>query len=149
MVRRLPLLLFAMLAIAACGGGADKDDYEAGLATVQSHLDDATEASQEAAGVDVEDADRQAALETARDELERAAKTAAELDAPDDVRDANEQLATALGDYADLFGQLAELDPESSDTAQLYARAGEIVEQLNEASEELEAAGYDVAGGDA
>ncbi len=147
MVRWLALLVLATLLVAGCGG-TDKDDYESGLSKVQSHLDAATTASQDAAGVDVSDEDRRAALATARDELEAAADAADELDPPSDVADANEQLAEALADYADLFGRLAEADPASADSANLYAEAGAIVDRLNEASAELEEAGYEVSGGD-
>ncbi len=148
--RRHPLpacLLVVALALVAtgCGGGPSKEDYERGLGRVQAQLEDANEASRGASGTD-DAAQRSAALERARSEIDKAADTAEALEPPDDARAEHEQLTTALRDYAALFGKLATLDPDADPAQQtkLYGEAGTIVERLDAANRALKKAGYTV-----
>lgn len=145
----LPPILAVLVALVAtgCGGGADGEEYEAGLARVQSQLAEASDASQGAAG-DVEPAERREALREAQAAMARAADTAEELDPPSDVRDAHEELADALRDYAELFGRIASTPPDDPSVSQLYGKAGEIVERLESANGEIREAGYSVRPGD-
>jgi ABC-type glycerol-3-phosphate transport system substrate-binding protein len=146
-LRLLLSLLVAFVlavAIAGCGGdGGSKDEYEAGLAKVQSQLAAANEASQQLA-VDAEPDERKAALSKSHESISAAADTAAKLDPPSDVAKAHDKLATALRDYADLFGQLATLDDGDPKVSVLYGDAGAIVERLDDANRAIEKAGYTV-----
>lgn len=139
------LVLLALLALvtAGCGGGASKDDYEAGLGRVQAQLEDANEASREASGTS-ETAERADALGKAQAAIDRAADTAEGLEPPDDAKDEHEQLASALRDYADLFGELASLKEDDPRQTELYGEAGKIVERLDSANRALDKAGYQV-----
>jgi hypothetical protein len=136
--------LACALTLAACGGGGDTAAYEDGLRAIQQQLDAASEASA-SVPADADDAARAAALEQAHEDLAAAADRAAELDPPDDVRDAHEDLVQALRDYADLFARLAQApsDDPAAVTA-LYGEAGEIVDRLGAANEAIEEAGYRV-----
>lgn len=140
------LLVVATLAVAGCGGDDRAEEYEAGLARVQSQLAEASDASQAAAG-DVEAPERRKALSEAQAAMARAADTADSLDPPADVRDAHEELASALRDYAELFGRIAATPPDDPAVSQLYGRAGEIVERLESANGEIRDAGYAVGSG--
>ncbi len=136
------LVLVVALASAACGGPS-KDDYLAGLKRVKSQLDEANDASQQAAS-ETDAAKRTALLQDAQASIEKAAKTADALDPPDDVKKAHGQLAAALHDYAKVFGELATVKDDDPDRADLYARAGDIVDRLDKANRALEKAGYTV-----
>lgn len=129
--------------LAGCGGGASKDEYVAGLERVQTQMDAATKASNEANGI-VDAKERATALGAAHDALAKAAATAAKLDPPDDVAKQQAAFAKALEDYADLFGRLAALPPDDPSEPELYAEAGEIVQRLQDASASIEKAGYEV-----
>jgi len=147
--RRLPfiscaaVLAVAALLLGACGGGVSKDEYEAGLAKVQAQMQEATKASNGAAGV-TDAAERRAALDTAHAALERAAKTAAGIEAPDDVAKPHRQMAKAVADYADLFERLAKLPEDDPSAVELYGEAGGIVKRLESANAAIEKAGYSV-----
>jgi hypothetical protein len=146
-VRRL-LCTFAALALAAvllgaCGDGASRDEYEAGLRRVKAHLDDAADASL-ASGQATDEDVKQAKLEEAHAALEAAADEAKTLDAPNDALEANEDFAKALREYADLYGELAALEPNDPAATQLYSRAGDIAERLDSANRRLAKAGYRV-----
>lgn len=141
----IPLAL--ALLVAGCGGGDEAADYEAGLERVQAQLAEASDASQAAAG-DVAAPKRRAALSEAQEAMAKAADTAESLDPPADVEDAHEQLATALRDYAELFGRIASTPPDDPAVSQLYGEAGEIVERLEEANAEIREAGYAAGGGE-
>lgn len=140
---RVVLLVAGALVAAGCGGGVSKDDYERGLGTVQSQLEDANEASRTASEAD-DAAGRSAALQDAQRAIQRAADTATRLKAPDDAKDEHEQLASALQDYAKLFGELAALKDDDPRQTELYGRAGAIVERLDAANRALDKAGYEV-----
>lgn len=132
------------LLLAACGGsGGDKDEYEAGLKRMQSQLADANAASRES-GATTDVVARRAALGTAYESLDEAAKTAAGLDPPEDAERANSRLVSALRDYADLFERLAELPEDDPSESELYSEAGEIVDRLDSANRALDKAGYSV-----
>lgn len=140
----LLLLLVAATALAACGDdGPSKDEYEQGLAEVQEHLDDATEASR-ASGETTEVDERRGHLADAHTALDQAADTADDLQAPDDAKAAHERFATALREYARLFDQLGKLEAEDPSETALYSEAGEIADRLAKASRDLEKAGYEV-----
>jgi hypothetical protein len=144
--RRLPLVIatFALvLAAAGCGGGASEDEYEQGLAKVQSQLEDANDASREASGT-ADAAARAEALTKAQAAIDRAADTAEGLEPPDDATSEHEQLAEALRDYAKLFGELATLEEDDPRQTELYGEAGKIVERLDSAKRALDEAGYQV-----
>jgi hypothetical protein len=139
----LAVIVLLVAAVVTACGGASKSDYEAGLERVKQQLDDANQASQEAAAE--QDADARAKLlADARAAIEKAAKTADSLDPPDDAGKAHAKLASALHDYADVFGELATLKDDDPDRAELYGRAGEIVDQLDAANRALKKAGYEV-----
>lgn len=141
------LTVAASLLVAGCGeDGPSKDEYEAGLRTVQRQLADANEASRES-GETTDAAARTAKLEEAHDKIAAAAKTAKGLKPPEDARKANAQLADALAAYATLFQQLATLKGDGANESELYSRAGEIVDDLGEANAALEKLGYDVTPG--
>lgn len=146
-----PVILRAALALAlafvvtGCGGSDEGEEYEAGLKRVQAQLEEASDASQAAAG-DVEDEQRRAALAEAQEAMERAADTAESLDPPADVRDAHDDLTTALRDYAELFGKIASTPAEDPSVSELYGEAGKIVERLETANGEIREAGYAVGG---
>ncbi len=144
--RQLPLLILLLavpLAVAGCGGGVSKEDYEAGLGKVQVQLEDANEASREASGTS-DAAERSEALGKAQAAIDRAADTAEDLEPPDDAKDEHEQLASALREYATLFGELASLKEDDPRQTELYSEAGTIVERLDSANRALDEAGYEV-----
>jgi hypothetical protein len=131
------------LVVAGCGGGPSKDDYERGLGKVQTQLEEANDASREAS--QTTDADeRAAALTMAQKAIRRAADTADGLEPPDDAQAEHEQLASALRDYAELFGELATLKENDPRQTELYGEAGKIVERLDGANRALDDAGYHV-----
>ena len=147
--RLLPLLAALLLLAAGCGGsGPSRDEYEAGLGKVQQHLDDATEASRESgAAEDIEV--RRAKLGEAHEALDEAARTAKELEPPDEAQGAHEDFAAALRDYADLFDRLARLPANDPSETELYTEAGQIAERLDSASRKLQKAGFEAdKGGD-
>ncbi len=137
------LLVAFVLLVAGCGGGPSKDDYEQGLGKVQSQLEGANDASREASQT-TDAAKRAAALEAAQQAIEQAADTADGLEPPDDAQAEHEQLATALRDYAKLFGELATLKDDDPRQTELYGEAGKIVERLDDANRALDEAGYHV-----
>lgn len=148
--RHLPLvtlLVAIVLAVAGCGGGVSEDDYEAGLGKVQAQLEDANDASREASATS-DAAERATALRKAQAAIDRAADTAEGLEPPDDAKDEHAQLASALRDYARLFGELATLKEDDPRQTELYGEAGKIVERLDSANRALEEAGYQVPGQD-
>ena len=149
--RRHPLFaaLFIVLAlvVAGCGGGPSKDDYERGLGKVQSQLEGANEASREASQT-TDPAERSAALDEAQKSIKLAADTAEGLQPPEDAESEHEQLASALRDYAELFGELATLEDDDPRQTELYGEAGKIVERLDGANRALDKAGYQVPGKD-
>lgn len=146
--RLLPALFISVVlivALAGCGGsGGSKDDYEAGLAKVQAQLADANAASSEVSATPDDPEARRAALTKAHESIDAAATTAAKLDPPDDVAKAHDKLASALRDYADLFGKLATLADNDPTVSELYGEAGAIVERLDSANRAIEKAGYTV-----
>lgn len=143
----LVCLATCALLFAGCGGdgGGDTGNYESGLKRLQGQLDDANEASRRSGGT-TDPAERKAALDEAYRSLDAAAKTAADLDPPDDARPANTKLVAALRDYADLFERLAALPEDDPGESELYSEAGEIVDRLADANKALDKAGYSVDG---
>lgn len=141
--RVAPALLIAIaLLMSACGGGDDqKSKYEAGLKRMQGQLATANTASRES-GETTEPAERRVALGRAHAALDKAAKTAADLDPPEDARAAHRKLVAALRDYADLFDRLARLEENDPSESELYSEAGTIVDRLEEANRALDKAGY-------
>lgn len=149
--RRIPALLLLVgcllavaLVAAGCGDGASKDEYEDGLAIVQEHLDEASQASRES-GETTDTEERQAKLGEAHEALESAARRAASLEPPEDAKVPHDEFADALKDYADLFDRLARLEANDPGETELYSEAGEIAKRLDQASRDLEKAGYTVA----
>lgn len=147
MTPRILVYLLALAALVAVVGGCAGDDgaeeYEQGLARVQRHLDDASEASRESGdATDVEV--RREKLGEAHEAIAAAAREAESLDPPDDARDPHQRFTEALRDYADLFDRLARLDANDPGETELYSEAGEITKRLDEASRDLKEAGYEV-----
>jgi hypothetical protein len=142
------LVLVACAAVGAvgCGGGTDEATYETGLEQIQTHLQEANEASQEAAGVEA--AERGEALQRAHSSIDEAADVAEGLDPPSDVAEAHEQLAGSLREYAELFQQLANAPEDDPQLTELYGQAGQIVQRLEEANRAIADAGYEVQRGD-
>lgn len=144
--RHLPLtilLLVASLLLVGCGGGVSKDEYEQGLAKVQAQLEDANDASRDASAT-TDAGERAAALKEAQAAIDRAADTAEDLEPPEDATSEHRQLASALRDYAKLFGELVTLKENDPRRTELYGEAGTIVERLDEANRALDKAGYQV-----
>ncbi|MCW2962282.1 MAG: hypothetical protein JWM90_2669 [Thermoleophilia bacterium] len=144
MYRRIALIVTVLLAVllaAGCGGGPNKDDYEAGLRGVQAHLDDAKKASDKASG-ELDADKRNAAIRDQDAALKAAAAAADKLDPPEDAEKANAKFVKALGAYADLFGKLVEANGDSEQEAALVGEAGPIVDDLQEANTALAKAGY-------
>lgn len=137
------LLLALAFVVAGCGGGPSKEDYEQGLGKVQSQLEGANDASREASQT-TDPEERAAALEKAQKAIKLAADTAEGLEPPDDAQSEHEQLASALRDYAELFGELATLEDDDPRQTELYGEAGTIVERLDSANRALDKAGYHV-----
>lgn len=137
------LLVAFVLVVAGCGGGPSKDDYEQGLGKVQSQLEGANDASREASQTS-DPKERAAALEQAQKAIKLAADTADGLEPPEDAQAEHEQLASALRDYAELFGELATLKDDDPRQTELYGEAGKIVERLDGANRALDEAGYHV-----
>lgn len=137
------LLLALAFLVAGCGGGPSKDDYEQGLGKVQAQLEGANEASNEASQTS-DPKERAAALEQAQQSIKLAADTADGLEPPEDAQDEHAQLASALRDYAELFGELATLKEDDPRQTELYGEAGKIVERLDGANRALDDAGYHV-----
>lgn len=136
----LPVLLAALVAV-GCGGGANKDDYEAGLRGVQAHLDDAKKASDKASG-ELDADKRNAAIRDQNAALKQAASAADALEPPEDAEQANTKFVKALRAYAKLFDRLVEANGDSAKEAALVGEAGPIVDDLQEANTALAKAGY-------
>jgi hypothetical protein len=145
-VSLLVLVAVAALGVAGCGDGGDEAAYESGLEQIQSHLQDANEASQEAAGVGADE--RGESLQRAHASIADAAEVAEGLDPPSDVAEAHEQLAGSLREYAELFEQLANAPEDDPQLTELYGQAGQIVQRLEEANRAIADAGYEVPRGD-
>lgn len=138
------LLACAALLLAACGDdGPSKEDYEQGLAGVQRHLADATDASR-ASGDTVDPAERTEHLDDAHHAIAAAATAAGKLDPPEDVAKTHAKFESALRDYADLFDRLAKLEPNDPSETELYSEAGAIAKRLDSSSRALKKAGYEV-----
>lgn len=142
------ICLVAAVALAAmllggCGDDASRTQYEAGLRRVKARLDEAADASL-ASGQATDPKEKQRQLAKAREALNAAADEAKTLDAPNDALEANEDFAKALREYADLYGQLAELQPNDPAATRLYAQAGDVAERLDRANRRLAKAGYRV-----
>lgn len=143
--RTILTVALAAFALVACGGDTQKDEYLDGLKGVKEHLDAASKASLESGSADTPE-DRAAKLDEAHDQLERAADAADALDPPEDAAGAHGDFADALQEYADLYEELASLEPGDPDEAELYGRAGTIAERLDSASRRLAKAGYRLPG---
>lgn len=144
----LVFVLVAALLVAACGGGDGKAEFESGLARVQAHLDDATAASADVAGSTDANA-RARGISASHEHLVKAADIAADLDPPEDARDAHDQLTSALRDYADVFRRIAAASgSDPNETTKLYSEAGEVYARLQAANEALKDAGYQVPSSD-
>lgn len=141
--RSLPALALTVALLAGCGGnGASEEEYEAGLGRVQARLDEASEASRESGAAEKVE-ERRAKLGEAHEALDAAADEAERLDPPKEAREAHEDFARALREYADLFDRLARLQANDPRETELYTQAGEIAERLDKASRQLEEAGFE------
>lgn len=143
--RTIVIALLGMLLLAGCGGDGQKEEYLDGLRVVKRHLDAASKASLESGSANTPK-DRSAKLAEAHEQLVRAADAADDLDPPKDAAGAHGDFADALQEYADLYEELATLEPGDPDEAELYGKAGTIAERLDSASRRLAKAGYRLPG---
>ena len=146
------VVLVALVAVVAAGcGKADRVEYERDLAKVGRIVDESLEQlpDDDTAAVGPSDISRIAG------DLREAADQLADLEPPDDARDAQEQLEAGLRGVADAFDQLAEdLADASSDGAHadLFVKFAEdedvdrAFEDLVAAQEAYDAEGYRVFG---
>lgn len=137
---RLLLLIAASMLVAACGG-ADKGAYESGMRAVGSQISKASAAVAQLPP-DATNAQRVAAIRTQQRAIAEAADEAGKLDPPGDAAKEHAKLVSALKDYAELLGKLADTSNDPAKQSKLLGQAGDIVKRLTDASSKLEKSGY-------
>jgi hypothetical protein len=143
-----------VLAGGGCGGDGDggeplsKADYEREVAEVGETLESTTtQLGGALAGGSLDSLDEAAGeIEELADAVDEAADELDDLNAPENAADAHDQLVEGLHGFADDIRQLAE-DAEDGDLQALRdfgenLEGSEAVRQIEEATDELEAAGY-------
>ncbi|MCW2972737.1 MAG: hypothetical protein JWN72_1010 [Thermoleophilia bacterium] len=141
MVAWMLVVVTLALLVGGCGGGVDKDAYERGMRGVGSQISKASAATADLPA-DATNAQRVAAIRQQAEAISNAADQAAELDPPSDAAKWHKVLTSALGDYAQLLGDLADASNDTARQTELLGRAGKIVDRLKSASTGLEKAGY-------
>jgi uncharacterized phage infection (PIP) family protein YhgE len=143
--------IVAGLAIAmagGCGGGGDglsKEEYEQQVQEVGGTLNEVTAGLQETpTSLD----DLAAAIADIRTEAEQAADELDDIEPPDEVADSHDKLTAGLRQFADDLAELEQSveDGELQEIEQLATQlaSSEGIQQLTEATNELESKGYNI-----
>lgn len=143
---RVPALLaLALVALAGCGGGASKDEYQEQMRGVGA---DISKASEQVAAMkpDAPAAQRAKTIRAQGALLAKAADKADDVEPPSDASEAHDEFVDALRAYAKILDQLADASASSKNAerqAALLGEAGTEVDRLTAASSDLRDAGYD------
>lgn len=138
------------LAVAGCGGGDDKADYEkevqaAGKALEESFGDIGTSLGQ--SGSSEQAAEK---LEEGADALDKAADDLKDADPPSEVEDPHSDVVEALGELADEFREGSEAAKSGNVEALVQfstnLQGSDAVKKLQAAGEQFEEKGYDFGG---
>lgn len=141
LARAFGLLAVLLLLVAACGGEASEEEFQADMVDARNRVDDALEQVTNATSVQ----DLLARLRIAAAEVRSAATDVSEADAPDELQDEERALATTLRAFSDeiaaTVATLEELEGAAAETRGLDFD-GWIATQKR--LEELRKAGIDV-----
>jgi hypothetical protein len=141
LARTFGLLAVLLLLVAACGGEASEEEFQADMVDARNRVDDALEQVTNATSVQ----DLLARLRIAAAEVRSASTDVSEADAPDELQDEERALATTLRAFSDeiaaTVATLEELEGAAAETRGLDFD-GWVATQKR--LEELRKAGIDV-----